>query len=130
MDNVNKFIGGGLAFPIKLNAGVPVIESGSNLISSSIKMILGWTSGTRLFNERFGSLVNLVLEEPNDELLRSLAEDVAYDAIANWERRIIIQDVRVQKIREDKLELDIVYRIKGSNIENSLTFPYYKTLSI
>jgi phage baseplate assembly protein W len=129
MDSINKFIGTGISFPIILQGGKPVISSGSELISSSIKIILSWTVGTRLMNSSFGSLVDDLIEEPNDSFIRGLLEELIFDSLSTFEKRITVLDINVSKIENEKLEVFVLYRIKGSRIEDSLTFPYYKTLS-
>lgn len=129
MGNLNNLIGKGIVFPIKLVGGTPPLATGEELINSSLRSIISWPILTRLMNASFGSLVDNLIEEPNDSFLKSLIEEILFDAIVKHEKRITLRNLKVTNSVDSKLTISINYIIKGSKIEGSLTYPYYKTLT-
>lgn len=128
--DINKFIGTGITFPILLNSsGRPTIETGSALLESSIKNIIFWPKWSRFFMEKFGSRLEDVLEEPNDSLALSLLNIYVKEAIQDYEKRIIITDVFVERVSDIKIHIHLSYYIRHNKIEETLIFPYYKELN-
>lgn len=126
----NNFIGNGLTFPIQLDSnGAPIISTGFTLVTSSIKMILGWTLRSRIFLSTFGSPLPLLLEEPNDELLRGSCEYYIYEALTRWEKRITVKNVRVNRTLPERLDVEITYNLKTTGLEEILTYPYYTSIN-
>jgi len=123
----NKFIGSGIIFPIELNnMGRPDYVSDIRLILSSIKNILYWPKNTRFFNENFGARIPELLEEPNDGVARSLLRTFVEEAIATYEKRIIIKDITVHSYDDTKVNLKMTFSLRTSKIEETFIFPYYK----
>lgn len=121
------FLGKGIIFPIELTSqGLPIIRSGPELIKSSIKMILAWPVRQRIFLGEFASRLDELLEEPNDELLKGLVEFFIMEALTTWEKRIDVLDVSVERLEPEKLDVEVKYRIRTSQIEEVLTFPLYR----
>ncbi len=126
MTSTNNYIGTGLKFPIELDAhGVPKLITGVELVSSSIKMILAWPRNQRIFLSRFGSGLEALLEEPNDQLLRGLVEYYISESLRTWEKRIRVLDVRVSRVKPESLQIELTYQISNQNISQILTFPFY-----
>jgi hypothetical protein len=125
------YLGKGIVFPVQLTAqGLPVIAAGADLIKSSILMVLSTPTRQRIFLSEFGSRLEEILEEPNDDLLTGLAKHFIVDALIKWENRIEIIDVSIEKLQESQLDIRMRYIIKTSNLEDVLTFPFYKTRNI
>jgi phage baseplate assembly protein W len=128
--NNNKFIGKGVTFPIILNdMGRPNIETGLPLLESSLKMLIFWPKFTRFFLEKFGSRLEDVLEEPNDDLTVSLLQLFLKEAIQDYEKRIIISNVNIERVSSIKVNIAIRFYIRSTKIEETLIFPYYKELN-
>lgn len=125
---VVNFLGNGITLPLNLKDGAAVLESGEHLIKASIRMILAWNFGTRFFLCEFGSRVEELLEEPNDDVLLHTARILIVEALEIWERRIEIIDVELERSEHHKLDLTIVYRIISSNKTDTFTFPFYKEI--
>lgn len=124
-----NYIGTGLIFPIQLNSkGAPVMGTGIPLINSSIKIILGWSYLSRIFLSEFGSRLEDLLEEPNDELLGALVKNFLYDALMKWETRINILEIDSKRIEPTKLIVGIRYRVKNTGLEETFVFPFYKEI--
>lgn len=130
MATISDFVGKGLVFPIRLTAGgLPVISGGEELIRSSILMILSWPRRQRIFLSEFGSVIEALLEEPNDDLLKGLVEYFIIDSLRTWEKRIDILQVDLVRLAPEKLSVELTYKIKATGFEEVITFPFYKTIN-
>ena len=130
MTTSNKFIGTGYTFPIKLNSqGRPDIESGVKILYSSINLLLSWTKGRRFFKEGFGSLIDRVLEEPNDSISNRLLVIYVKEALQDYEKRIIINNVKVEKVDYIRSNVLISFSITDTKEEETMIYPYYKEIS-
>lgn len=125
---IQDFIGSGLAFPIQLNRGKAVISTGFDLIRSSIRMILGWPVGTRFYLAEFGSKLEELLEEPNDDVLKQIMYTFVVDPITNWEKRITLVNVSIEDVDLAKVNLRITYRISNSQTTDTFVFPFYRNI--
>lgn len=127
--NQDQYFGSGIIFPIELTpSGLPIIRKGSELIPSSIKTILSWPYNQRIFLNQFGSRLNELLEEPNDELLKGLVNFFIRDSLRNWEKRITVVDVGIARKEPEDLEVNLIYQNKITGLEDVFTFPFYKTI--
>lgn len=127
---INNYIGNGITFPIQLDVnGAPVISTGFTLVNSSIKLILGWSLRSRIFLSPFGSILESLLEEPNDDLLKGMAEYFIYQSLATWEKRIEIIAVNVRRNQPEKLDIEIQYRLRATGLEEILVYPYYTSIN-
>jgi uncharacterized protein len=126
---LTNYIGKGLVFPVVINSkGSVDLSTGFDLINSSIKMILTW-GHTRILLKEFVSILENLLEEPNDPSIKQLAEFFVYDSLRKWEKRIEVIDTFVNILDTGVTEISIHYKLKSSNIEELLTFPFYKNLT-
>src|SRR6478735_6022309 len=85
---IQNFIGSGLTFPIELDNGRGVIKTGFDLIRSSIRAIVMWPVGSRFYLAEFGSKLERLIEEPNDDILKQIIYTFIVDPINQWEKRI------------------------------------------
>jgi hypothetical protein len=123
------FLGQGIIFPITLNSlGRPDIETGIDLIRSSIKIILNWPYATRFFLNEFGCRIEELLEEPNDSIVKSLVKHFIVDSISNFEKRVELLEVSIVNPTSSSLDIKISYRILSSQQEDSFIFPFYKQI--
>jgi len=127
---VQDFLGRGITLPLRLENGKVPIDSGVQLIRSSIKMIIAWPFGTRFFLNEFGSKVEELVEEPNDDVLRNVAYEFIAESLARWEKRIELIDVSIDRPNDmGSLNLSIIYRIISSQKTDILTFPFYPEIT-
>lgn len=125
-----NFLGNGITLPLRLENGKVPLDSGVQLIRSSIQMILAWQYGTRFFLNEFGSRVEELLEEPNDDILRTICFEFIVDALRTWEKRVEVLAADI--IRPNDLgtvELSITYRIISSRKTDTFTFPFYSEIT-
>lgn len=126
---LDEYIGKGFTLPIKLTNGKVDLESGVKLIRASIITILSWPYGTRFFLNDFGSKVDELLEEPNDDVLFNIAHTMVVEALKKWEKRIEVLESQFSRDDYGKLTLKITYRIITSQKTDTLVFPFYKTIN-
>ena len=115
----------GLIFPLKLDSGKHVISEGEDLIKSSIRIILSWPLFTREYVDDFGSRIHEALEDQNDEILITLIKKFVVDSITKWEKRVELKKMIFERPSGEKLIVDLLYRIKDINIENTLRYTFY-----
>lgn len=126
---LNTFLGMGLVFPIQLDTtGKPPIEGGFTLIESSIKVILSWAIGTKYYLGEFGSRLEHLLQEPNDDVIKALVKHFTVDVISQWEKRVELLEVKLDSRSDNIIAIFIKYRIKNTKLENSFIFPYYSQI--
>ena len=127
----NKFVGSGIIFPIEINGeGRPDIHTNTTLLNNSIQTILNWPYSQRFFNEMFGSRINELLEEPNDEITKTLLSHFVVDALTQWEKRILINNsgVKIVSFNREVVNVEITYRINSTKVEETFIFPFYKEI--
>lgn len=125
------FLGFGLLAPFRRDGKTDFAAAGGDrVISASIRNILGTRRGELRWRPDFGSelhrLKHLTAEDTPD-----LARYYAMDALAKWEKRIVVQDVLVEKLDDDStLSIEVLYSIIAQNVSGnqvvlsqSLTLP-------
>lgn len=128
MATIDQYLGRGLVFPIQLTPqGLPIISGGTELIRSSIIMILSCPTRQRIFLSSFASRLEELLEEPNDDLLKGLARYFIMASLRDWEQRITVLNVGLFREEVHTLYIEVTYRTKTSGFQDILTFPFYKT---
>lgn len=115
----------GLVFPVTLLNGSSQLTEGTELIKASIKVIISWPLRTRVFNGYFGSRIEEVLEEPNDNVLITIIRKFIIDSLAIWEKRIELISISIYRPQPEKVVFNLVYKIKDLNIQDSLFYEYY-----
>ena len=115
----------GLVFPLKLDSGKATLVSGAELIQSSLKIILAWPLLTRQFSSNFGSRIEEAIEDQNDNILFSLVNRFVIDSIKNWEQRITLQKINIERPSNTRLSVAISYFIKEDNIQDTFYYNFY-----
>ena len=99
-------------------------------IRESILQILGTQLGERFMNPEFGSRLNDLVFEQNDEVLKGLIRHYVVDTIKRWEKRVIITGVFFEgasvNIDRNLLLVRIAYRVIQSQVEGNLVYPFYR----
>lgn len=132
MTNTDKFLGSGLAFPLRLDdSGKVVISKNVELIQSSIYNIINWPYKHRYFLEEYGCRIEELLEEPNDSISYNLARRYMVDALNTWEKRIetVPSNITVEKITDEAIYLRLHYTIIATKKEETFIFPFYKQIN-
>lgn len=126
----NPLVGKGWNFPpkpdgrggIALAGDVPEIEQ-------SIGVILGTGPGQRVMRPDFGCKIHDLAFAPINAHTLGLVQRYVEEAIGWWEPRVDLVDVDVQtdpSLRAvGKLLINIRYKIKNTEDERSLVYPFY-----
>jgi len=126
----NPLVGKGWNFPpktdgrggIALAADVPEIEQ-------SLGVILGTGPGQRVMRPDFGCKIHDLAFAPINAHTLGLVQRYVEEAIGWWEPRVDLVDVDVQtdpSLRAvGKLIINIRYKIKNTEDERSLVYPFY-----
>jgi phage baseplate assembly protein W len=126
---IQNFIGSGLTFPIELNNGRGVIKTGFDLIRSSIRAIVMWPEGQRFYLAEFGSKLERLIEEPNDDVLKQIIYTFIVDPINQWEKRISLTQAEIVSVDDRSINISLTYRILNSQSEDSFIFPFYRKIT-
>lgn len=130
------FLGKGLKYPFRFQSiagGTEVSIATSREqehIRESILQILGTRPGERFMNPEFGSRLNDLVFEQNDEVLKGLIRHYVIDAIRRWEKRVVITDVyfgdNAINIDRNLLPVCISFRVVNSQIDGSMVYPFHR----
>lgn len=126
---VQDFIGQGLAFPLQLLNGAAQVSSGFDLIRSSIKNILAFSVGDRFFLGEFGSRLDELLEEPNDEILQNLITSFVIDAVTQWEKRVQSVSTTIDSVTDAAVMVEVSYQIVNTQNSDSFVYPFYRQIT-
>lgn len=118
---INTYIGTGLAFPIQLEDGKPVLSSLNDLIESSIRNILIWPFNSRYFEREFGCRLTELIEEPDISTVQHFLREFIITSLNNWENRIDLISVESFNTGFGIYEIKIKYSIKLTDTVQELT---------
>jgi len=122
------FLGRGLAFPVTTDdSGAIIAASGETDIEQSIRIILGTAPGERVMRPQFGCGIHRRVFASVNTTTRTLIEEDVRDALIKWEPRIEVLSVEALSAPEEtgKLRIDIDYRVRSTNTETNLVYPFY-----
>ena len=123
-DAALKYLTGqSIVFPIELVDGKPELISGIELIRSELKTLLAWPHGTRFFDSDYGCMIHDLIEEPNDNILKSLVEHYIIKSISLYEPRIVLLEAIINRPNDDQLEVILKYKLANSKTEDTVVFP-------
>jgi len=130
------FLSKGLKYPFRfqsISGGTEVSVAKSREhehIRESILQILGTRPGERFMNPEFGSKLNDLVFEINDEVLKGLVRHYAIDAIRRWETRVVITGVSFENTSVDTdrnlLLVRIAYRVIQSQVDGNIVYPFFR----
>ena len=128
MSDAADFIGHGVSWPLRVNqSGSIAMTSGTDDLTSSIRMVLATAPGERVMRPRFGCAIWDLLFEPINANTIGLMEVAVREALGQWEPRIDLVDVHVTPdvATEGRVQIEIDYEVKTTNDRRNLVFPYY-----
>ena len=130
MIDQDRLIGRGWSFPLRVNgAGGISVSSGTNEIEEAIVLILGTSLGERVMRPLFGCRIHeLVFHPLNDETI-GLARRYVEEALAFWEPRITVIEVRPVadhlNAPQGRMLINIRYQVRATKDERTLVYPFY-----
>jgi len=127
-DATKDFLGSGWRFCPRLDArGRIELAHQEQDVEEAIRIILLTQKGERVMRPEFGSDLHRLVFAPNDAATAGLARRYVQEALARWEPRIEVMEVKAgpDDERPERLRIEIDYRILAINAERNLVFPYY-----
>lgn len=122
------FIGRGLGWPMGVDhTGSIRLTSGAPDLDESIALVLMTAPGERLMRPQFGCTIWDLLFEPVTPNLLGLMAEAVRRALAQWEPRIEVEDVRPVPDAADAalVHIAISYRVRSTNDRRNLVYPFY-----
>lgn len=123
-----EFLGQGLAFPLQVNPrGEIALVGGERDIEQSIRIILETMPGERVMRPDFGCRMWELVFAPRDPTTEGLLIHYVEQALARWEPRIEVNEVKVSDdpIQDGAVLIEINYTIKATHDERSIVHPFY-----
>ncbi|WP_052668084.1 GPW/gp25 family protein [Nitriliruptor alkaliphilus] len=122
------FIGRGLAFPLRTSAtgAIALVEDQVEL-EEAIRLIVSTAPGERPMRPEFGCRIHDYVFAPiSDTTIGSIIFAVE-QALERWEPRVDVAQVQVyaDDDTDGLLYIDVGYRVKATNDERNLVFPFY-----
>ena len=121
-------LGAGWHFPIRTGSrGGLAMSQHETDIEQSVWIILKTAKGERRMRPEFGCSINDFVYAPNNASTSGLITQTVEEALGWWEPRIEVIEVDVRPDSRDTslLLVDIKYRVKATNDERSLVYPFY-----
>lgn len=123
-----EFLGTGWSFPVGVNSDGEIALSEEEAdIEESIRIILGTAKGERVMQPDFGCGIHEYVFSVINTTTLELVRTSVREALIRWEPRIEVSDVSTSRegIEAGRLLIRIDYRIRASNTEYNLVYPFY-----
>lgn len=123
-----EFIGAGWAFPLRTDrTGGIALVSREREIEESIRLILATAPGERPMRPEFGCEVHDFVFDSIDAATVGRMETAIRRALDRWEPRIDVTgiDFDLDDVGAGRLVITIGYRIRASNQQRNLVYPFY-----
>ncbi len=127
----NAFLGRGWKFPVRVNptTGRIAMSEYEEDIKESIRIIVTTAPGERLMRPDFGCGIHDLVFSTISRATLGLFESRVREAISKWETRveIIRLDISSKDADNGKLEINLSCRVRDTNNQFNLVFPFYLT---
>src|SRR5215203_5153134 len=125
---MTELLGSGLFFPLTVDRrGGIALATGEQDVDQAIEIILSTAPGERPMRPEFGCGVHDFVFDTIDAATIGRLETEIRRALDRWEPRIQVEgiDFDLGRVGEGRLLIDISYRIRSSNHERNLVYPFY-----
>jgi phage baseplate assembly protein W len=127
----NSFLGCGWKFPVGVNptTGRIAMSELEQDIRESIRIILGTAPGERVMRPEFGCGIHELVFSALNRATLGLFESRVRESINQFEARVEILnlDISTREADRGKLAIELSCRIRDTNSEFNLVFPFYLT---
>ena len=126
---MSDFLGSGWAFPVGVDArGRINLAHGERDVEEAIRIILLTPKGQRIMRPEFGCQIHELIFAPNNTTTAGMVVYHVEQALAMWEPRIRLHEVKVypDEANLERLMIEIHYEIKATHDRRSLVFPFYR----
>jgi phage baseplate assembly protein W len=125
-----EFLGRGWTFPVGVDLkGKIKMSEYEQDIKEAIWIILSTSKGERVMRPDFGCGIHDFIFASINMANITLIESSVREALTLWEPRIELKDVSVstERASEGQLLIDIGYKVRATNNEFNLVYPFYLT---
>lgn len=125
-----EFLGRGWSFPVSVDTkGRTELSEAEADIRESIRIILGTAKGERVMRPEFGCDIHDYVFATVNMTTVNLIETSVTEALLRWEPRIEVRRIGVstEAIDSGRVEIEIEYRVRSTNNEYNLVYPFYLT---
>ena len=122
------FVGRGFAWPMGVDhTGSIRMSDGAADVARAIEIVLMTAPGERVMRPAFGCRIWDLLFEPVTPNLLGLIAEAVRSALAQWEPRVDVLDVRPEPDPDDGglVRVHIDFRIRATNDRRNLVYPFY-----
>ena len=122
------FLGRGWKVPVNVSsAGKILMSEHEEDIKEAMWIILSTSKGERVMRPDFGCGIYVFVFDVINTATMGLVEASVREALTLWEPRIELVNVNisVDKAEEGKLLISIDYRVRSTNNEFNLVYPFY-----
>ncbi|MET3804469.1 phage baseplate assembly protein W [Nakamurella sp. UYEF19] len=122
------FIGRGFYWPMQVDhTGSIRLTDGAPDLDRSMAVVLATAPGERVMRPQFGCRIWDLLFEPVTANLLGLMAQSVRDALAQWEPRVIVEQVDPVPDGDDAalVVINVTYRVKATNDRRNLVYPFY-----
>ena len=123
-----NFLGTGWKFPIiKNDLGSVALSANEEKVRESILIILSTAKGERVMRPDFGCDIHEFVFAVINASRLTLIKSAVKEALILWEPRIEVIDVETstEKIKEGVLYIRVDYKIRTTNTQHNLVYPFY-----
>jgi phage baseplate assembly protein W len=127
-----EFLGVGWKFPVQVNGnGSIAMSEFEQDIRESIRIILSTSKGERAMRPDFGCGIHDFVFASMNTTTIGLIESSVREALTQWEPRIELLSVLVSTDEAElgRLLVGVNYRVRATNNEFNLVYPFYLTES-
>ena len=124
----SEFLGVGWAAPVQLDEeGQILMAAYEESVRQAIWMILGTARGERVMRPTFGCGIHDLIFAPNSAGTAGRVATEVRQALLQWEPRIDLQTVAVatDKREPTRLLIEIKYKVRATNNQFNLVYPFY-----
>jgi phage baseplate assembly protein W len=124
----SAFVGRGFGWPLGVDhTGSIGLSSGIPDLDDSIGLVLMTAPGERLMRPQFGCRIWELLFEPISANLLGQISEAVRDALAQWEPRVTVEDVKPEPDVDNPslVRINITYRVRATNDRRNLVYPFY-----
>src|SRR5918994_7424817 len=121
-------LGSGIAFPLQVDRrGAIALARDETDVAQAIELILGTAPGERPMRPEFGCEVHDLVFDTIDAAMVGQMDTAIRKALDRWEPRLEVTDIGfdLSEMGEGRLEITIGYRIRATNQEHNLVYPFY-----
>jgi hypothetical protein len=123
-----EFLGQGWKFPVGVDSSGKIEMSQYETdIKEAIWIILSTSKGERIMRPDFGCGIYDFVFAPINTATIAMIESSIREALTAWEPRVELTglDVSTDEADEGKLLISIDYRVRSTNNEFNLVYPFY-----